>query len=240
MSMLMHILKQAEDAARLAERAAAAVANTRGLRSGDRVYAPLVQEAEFGQGSAPSQNLVFTTPADSDFWAYSLALYPFCKVVDPVNLTPDEIVYRPTSFAGQSDEPGADGSPAIGYTDFNTLVDGTFALISEGEELQNVEVPMSAAYCNEIGKWVPDDTARFSNKTWGGASQTPGGLVFDIPLFIPRSKSLTLRITPTYLGIRTITETVTLNGVPGTTITRQHKYKIVAVLEGEKKVSAFR
>lgn len=232
--MLAEIIAQTDKSARLLERAQKAVQNVRGLRSGDRVYTPLVVSAEFSQGSAPSQNLVFNVPADADFWAYRLLLYPYCKVVDPVNLTPDEVVYRSTSFTG---EPFATGvlDPDEAYTDFNTSVDGVFAFMYQGKELQNVDVPWSAAYGVNTGKWL-QSVSIVQGSAWAAASQTPGGFVFDIPFFIPRSRQLTLRLTPTYLGVRTIVETI-----PGpTNIVRQHQYKMVAVLEGEKKVAAFR
>lgn len=233
--MISEIIQQADRSARLLERAQQASANVRGLRSGDRVYTPLPAFAEFSQGSAPSANLVFNVPADADFWAYRLLFYPYCKIVDPVNGTPDEIVYRPTSFSGESEGPGF-VDPDLGYTDFNCVVDGMFGLIYQGKELQNIDTPVSAAYCSDVGKWVPAPSIR---GLWGAASQTPAGLVFDVPLFIPRSKSLVCRFTPTYLGVRTIVETIDVEDVP-TEITRQHKYKILAVLEGEKKVTAFR
>lgn len=237
--MLAEIMAQTDRAERLLERCQQAVARTRGLRSGDPVFTPLIAFAEFGQGAAPSVNLIFNVPADADFWAYRLLFYPYCKVVDPVNLTPDEIVYRSTSFVGESFSTGV-GTPATAWSDFNNLIDGTFAIMSEGEELQNIDIPVAGAYCANIGKWMPTagdpSFSTFFGGQWGAASQTPGGYVFDIPQFIARGKALSVRFTPTYLGVRTITDTIT----GPTTITRQHKYKIVAVLEGEKKVSAFR
>lgn len=236
--MLSEIVGQADRAARLLERAAKACTNVRGLRSGDRVYTPLVASAEFSQGNAPSQNVVFNVPADADFWAYRLLLYPYCKVIDPVNGTPDEIVFRPTSFTGQPGSPGVK-NPNTRYSDFNNIVDGVFALIRDGKELQNVDTPMSAAYCATMGKWLAVNAAATNHAGWGGTTQTPAGMEFDIPFFIPRSKTLTLRLTPTYLGIRTIVETITVEAAP-VEIIRQHRYKIVAVLEGEKKVTAFR
>ncbi len=235
--MLMDIIKQADVSERLLARAESAVKRVRGLRSGDSVYTPIIGAAEFMQGQAPSANIVFNVPADADFWGYRFRLYPFCKVIDPEYGTPDEIVYRPTSFFSQPMEPGI-ASPATRWVDFNTLVDGTFGFTDGGRDIQNVDVPFAAAYCVDIDKWTNYDVNNTS-PTWAAASQTPGGLVFDVPMFIPRGRSVVCRITPTYLGIRTITETVSISDVP-TTVTRQHKYKIVAVLEGEKKVAAFR
>ncbi len=233
---LQAILKQSEEAAKLADAASSAVAKVRGLRSGDRVFTPLVVAAEFSQGNAPSAVLVFNVPADADFWAYRLLLYPYCKVVDPVNGTPDEVVFRSTSFTGESATPGIN-DPATQYSDFGTLVDCTFALIYDGKELQNIDTPVSAAYCSNMLKWYENVSLGGSGDTpWAAASQNPSGLVFDIPMFIPRSKNLSLRITPTFLGIRSITDQI----AGPVDITRQHRYKIIAVLEGEKKVSAFR
>lgn len=238
--MLAQILAQADSAAHLVERAQRALSNTRGLRGGDRVWTPLIASAEFSQGSAPAKTIVFNVPADADYWAYRLCLYPYCKVIDPINGTPDEIVYRSTSFAGESASAGVD-SADVTNSDFNTLVDGSFAIIRDGKEWQNIEAPFSAAYCVGYDKWVaqqaPTTLAGFF--IWGGASQTPGGLVFDIPEFIPRGQALSVRLTPTLLGVRTIEETITRAAAP-ITIVRQHQYKIVGVLEGEKKVGALR
>lgn len=238
--MLAQILAQADSAAKLVERAQRALANTRGLRGGDRVWTPLTASAEFSQGSAPAKTLIFNVPADADFWAYRLMLYPYCKVIDPINGTPDEIVYRSTSFAGESGSSGV-GDPDDTYTDFDTLVDGSFAIIREGKEWQNIEAPFSAAYCCGYDKWVAKNSTAAASAVypWGSASQTPGGLVFDIPEFIQRGGSLSVRLTPTLLGIRTIEETITRDAAP-ITIIRQHQYKIVGVLEGEKKVGALR
>ncbi len=224
--MLAEIVKQVELSERLLETAQQACSKVRGLRSGDRVYTPLVATAEFQQGTAPSQNLIFNVPADADFWAYRLCVYPYCKVVDPVNLSGDEIVYRSTSYPFSPSSPGLVNVEST-YTDFYNLVDGTFALIYDGKELQNTDVPLAATYCANTEKWVS-----LGASVWSGATQTPAGLVFDVPMFIPRGRALTLRITPTYLGVRSIAD--------AGPITRQHKYKIVAVLEGEKKVTAFR
>lgn len=238
--MLAEIVAQADSAAKLVERAQRALTNTRGLRGGDRVWTPLIASAEFSQGSAPAKTLVFNVPSDSDFWAYRLSLYPYCKVIDPINGTPDEIVYRSTSFSGESASAGV-GDPDNTYTDFNTLVDGSFEIILQGKQHQNIEAPFSAAYCCGYDKWVAKVSAAANSALfpWGGASQTPGGYVFDIPEFIPRKGSLSVRLTPTLLGIRSIVETITRAAAP-IEITRQHQYKIVGVLEGEKKVGAMR
>lgn len=223
--MLQEIIDQADQAAVLLARAQQAASKLRGLRSGDRVYTPLIASAEFSQGVAPSANLVFNVPADTDFWGYRLMLYPYCKIVDPVNNTPEEVTYRPTSFVGQSYSPGF--RPLNRYSDITSVVDATFALIYQGRELQNIDTPVAATYSANVGKW-------FKNR-WGGATQTPAGFVFDIPMFIPRARSLVCRVTPTYLGVRT-----TLEPVEEGQILRQHRYKIVGVLEGEKKAGAFR
>jgi len=110
-----------------------------------------------------------------------------------VNGTPDEITYRSTSFAGESACAGV-GDPDVTYTDFNTLVDGSFAIIRQGKEWQNIDAPISSAYCCGYDKWVAKNgvTTLADFFTWGGASQTPGGYVFDIPEFIPRKGSLQL------------------------------------------------
>lgn len=218
------IVKQAQEAERLLERAQGAVATTRGLRGGDRVYTPLIASTIFPQGAAAKQDLVFNVPADADFWAYRLLLFPQCRVVDPVGLTPDEVTFRPTSYSGESGSTGV-ASPATRYSDFNTLVDLTFALIYEGKELQNVDTPAAAVYCMDAGKWMT--AISVTNPTWTGASQTPSGLVFDVPFFIPRTKSLTCRVTPLHLAQRTID-------------TRRHEYRVLGVLEGEKKTGSFR
>lgn len=230
--MLQEIVNQADEAAVLLQRAQQAAEKIRGLRSGDRVYTPLISSAEFSQGTAPSANLVFNVPADTDFWAYRLLVYPYCKVVDPtkasvsaLSVVAEEVTYRSTSFVSQSYSPGF---VQVGQSDISTLVDATFALIYQGRELQNIDTPIAATYCTNVGKWFQG--------FWGAASQTPGGLVFDIPMFIPRARSLVCRVTPTYLGVRTKQEDV----ADRDPITRQHRYKIVGVLEGEKKAGAFR
>jgi len=235
-SMLIDIANQAEAAEVLLARAERATKQVRALRSGDRVWTPLTSEVEFVQGTAASANMVFNVPADADFWSYRFTLYPYCKVIDPVNGTPDEVVYRPTSFTSQPMTPGL--VDASTYSDVETQVDLVFAFIAGGKELQNVNIPAAAAYSTAMGKWG-GSSAGGGDGLWGGALQAPGGMVFDIPWFLPRGRAITCRITPTYLGKRTIEETVTLNAVP-TVITRQHKYKIRGVLEGEKRVGAFR
>lgn len=205
------------------------------LRSGDLVWTPLVADVEFSQGTAASLNMVFNVPADADFWGHRFTLYPYCKVVDPVNGTPDEVAYRPTSFTNQPFTPGNLNS--LQYSDMETQVDLVFAFITGGKELQNVNIPAAAVYGSTLAKWVLDSSV--DRASWGGALQTPGGMVFDIPWWLPRGKALTVRVTPTYLGKRTIEETILVDEVE-TEIVRQHKYKIVGVLEGRKSVGAFR
>jgi hypothetical protein len=235
--MLQQIVAQVEEANRLLEKAQRAGAVVRGLRSGDRVFTPLIASAEFEQGSTAAANLVFNVPADADFWAYRFLLYPYCKVIDPVNGTPDEVVFRPTSWTGQPFTPGV-GLGVNDSSDFEVQVDAMFAFIKDGKELQNSNIPASAAYCVNIDKWaVVPGTASVGG--WNACTQTPAGMVFDVPMFLPRTKTLTCRVTPTYLGIRTIVEAVTIAAVP-TNIVRRHKYKIIGVLEGEKRPAAFR
>lgn len=235
--MLLEIANLAEEANRLLEKAQAARKRPRGLRSGDRVWTPLISSVEFVQGTAASANMVFNVPADADFWAYRFTLHPYCKVIDPVNGTPDDVVYRPTSFTGQPCNPGmVSGDPAL-FSDIQNQVDAVFAFITGSKELQNVNIPASAAYSTSMSKWVQADIA--TDPRWGGNWSTPGGMVLDSPWYIPRGRAVTCRVTPTYLGVRTIEETVTINEVP-TDIVRQHKYKLIGVLEGEKRVGAFR
>lgn len=225
--MLNEIVSQAESASRLLERAQKAASAVRVLRSGDRVYTPLVASAEFSQGSAPAANLVFNVPADADFWAYRFMLYPYCRVVDPTGETPSEVAYRSTSWTAQPNSPGVVLVPDTMNSDFESQVDAEFAFIFDGREVQSTNIPAAAAYCVNIEKWSALQIPGAGLPIWTAASQTPSGMVFDIPWFMPRSKTLTCRITPTYLGTRTIDS-------------RQHQYKIVGVLEGEKRPGAYR
>jgi hypothetical protein len=235
--MLDKIVDLTEQAAALVDRVAIGLGRTRGLRSGDRVYTPLVVYAEFSQGQAASRNVVFNIPADADFWAYRLLLIPQCKVIDPVNGTPSDLAFRSTSFVGQPYSPGV-VDPEQDFSDFNNTVDGSFGFMYEGKELQNNDLPFAAAYGQQLGKWGVDENSPTATG-WCGSVATPSGLVFDIPFFLARGKSLTLRLTPSYLGVRTIEETIYRDEVP-TTIVRQNLYRIVAILEGEKRVNAFR
>lgn len=228
--MLNEIVSQAEAASRLLDRATKAANAVRILRGGDRVYTPLVASAEFQQGSAAAANLVFNVPADADFWAYRFMLYPYCRVIDPTGATPSDVAYRPTSYTSQPNDPGISFNAQQGG-DFQTLMDAEFAFIFDGRELQSTNIPVAATYCVNIDKWrrVPNlnsDTTGFT-----GATQTPAGMVFDIPWFFPRGKTLTCRVTPTFLAVRTID----IEEFPG----RQHQYKIVGVLEGEKRPGAY-
>lgn len=235
--MLLEIAELANKADMLVERAKAAVAKqgARALRSGDRVWTPLVASVEFEQGTAASQNMTFNVPADADFWAYRFTLYPYCKVIDPVNGTPDDVVYRPTTFTCQPATPGMTSD--TDFSDVENQVDAVFAFIVGGKELQNVNIPAMAAYSTSMGKWVQGSIGNLPQ--WGAAQSNPGGMVFDIPWYIPRGRAVTCRVTPTYLGIRTIEETATIGEDP-VTIIRKHKYKLIGVLEGEKRVGAFR
>lgn len=227
--MLNEIVSQAEAAERLLERAKSAASASRGLRSGDRVYTPLIASAEFQQGSAASANLVFNVPSDADFWAYRFMLYPYCRVIDPTGATPSDVAYRPTSFTSQPSTPGFVGAQP---TDVDSQLDAEFAFIFDGRELQSTNTPAAATYCVNIEKWSTLPIPGVNLPIWTAATQTPSGLVFDIPWFFPRGKTLTCRVTPTYLGVRTIDR----EEAPG----RQNQYKIVGVLEGEKRPGAFR
>ena len=224
--MLTEIVSQADAASRLLERAQKAASAVRMLRSGDRVYTPLIASAEFAQGNSASANLVFNVPADADFWGYRFMLYPYCRVIDPTGEDPSEVAYRSTSWTVQPNSPGITASPGQA-TDFETQVDAEFAFIFDGRETQSTNTPAAATYCADIEKWSNIFTTAPSNAVWTAATQTPSGMLFDIPWFLPRNKTLTCRITPTYLGVRTIDS-------------KQHQYKIVGVLEGEKRPGAYR
>lgn len=228
--MLNEIVSQAEAASRLLDRATKAANAVRILRGGDRVYTPLVASAEFPQGSAAAANLVFNVPADADFWAYRFMLYPYCRVVDPTGASPSEVAYRPTSFTSQPNDPGISFNAQQGG-DFHTLMDAEFAFIFDGRELQSTNIPVSATYCVNVDKWRKVPNLNFNPSGFTGATQTPSGMVFDIPWFFPRGKTLTCRVTPTFLSVRTID----VEEFPG----RQHQYKIVGVLEGEKRPGAY-
>lgn len=230
--MLNEIVSQAEAASRLLERARRAANATRVLRSGDRVYTPLVASAEFQQGAAAAANLVFNVPADADFWAYRFMLYPYCRVVDPTGATPSEVAYRPTSFTSQPNSPGIVDSE-IKISDFETQIDAEFAFIFDGREVQSTNIPVSATYCVNVEKWSTLPVPALALPIWTAATQTPSGMVFDIPWFFPRGKTLTCRVTPTYLGVRTIDAALEQPA-------KQNQYKIVGVLEGEKRPGAYR
>lgn len=228
--MLNEIVSQAEAASRLLDRATKAANAVRILRGGDRVYTPLVASAEFQQGSAAAANLVFNVPADADFWAYRFMLYPYCRVIDPTGATPSDVAYRPTSYTSQPNDPGISFNAQQGG-DFQTLMDAEFAFIFDGRELQSTNIPAAATYCVNIDKWRRVPNLGFETAGFTGATQTPAGMVFDIPWFFPRGKTLTCRVTPTFLAVRTID----IEEFPG----RQHQYKIVGVLEGEKRPGAY-
>lgn len=231
--MLNEIVSQAEAAARLLERAKTAADAVRVLRSGDRVYTPLVAAAEFQQGTAASANLVFNVPADADFWAYRFMLYPYCRVIDPTGATPSDVAYRPTSFTSQPNSPGIVPVGGFASSDFECQVDAEFAFIFDGREVQSTNIPAAATYCVNIEKWSTLPVPGLALPIWTAATQTPAGMVFDIPWFFPRGKTLTCRVTPTYLGVRTIDEALE-------SPTKQNQYKIVGVLEGEKRPGAYR
>lgn len=228
--MLNEITSQAEAAERLLARATKAANAVRILRGGDRIYTPLVTSAEFQQGSAAAANLVFNVPADADFWAYRFMLYPYCRVIDPTGATPSDVAYRPTSYTAQPNSPGLSSVVDI-QSDVENQVDFEFAFIVDGREVQSTNIPAAATYCCAIDKWGSNTNPNTPFYTWNGTTQTPAGMVFDIPWFFPRGKTLTCRVTPTYLGVRTID----LEESPG----RQHQYKIVGVLEGEKRPGAY-
>lgn len=239
MGMLNSIVDQTSAAAGLLERASQAASQTRALRSGDRVYTPLIVSAEFDQGVASAANLVFNVPADTDFWAYRFMLYPYCKTVDPAGGASPDLVFRPTTWTSQPYSPGflpADGT----NTDIHAQVDAVFAFVFDGKEIQNANIPAAAAYSSTMEKWgarsgptvdfaalLSGISSSFRQPQWCGATQTPSGMVFPVPMFIPRGKSLTCRVTPTFLAKRV-------------SDTRQNRYKIVGVLEGEKRVGAMR
>lgn len=222
--MLTEIVSQADAASRLLERAQKAASAVRMLRSGDRVYTPLIASAEFAQGNSASANLVFNVPADADFWGYRFMLYPYCRVIDPTGEDPSEVAYRPTSWTVQPNSPGIGSN--LTQSDFETQVDAEFAFIFDGREVQSTNTPAAATYCANIEKWS-GIFSPISTPVWTAATQTPSGMLFDVPWFLPRNKTLTCRVTPTYLGVRTVDS-------------KQHQYKIVGVLEGEKRPGAYR
>ena len=149
----------------------------------------------------------------------------------PTGDSPSDVAYRATSFTAQPSNPGITDLDTK-FSDFESQVDAEFAFIFDGREVQSTNIPAAAAYCVTIEKWSGLQSTGSVEGIWTAATQTPSGMVFDIPWFLPRGKTLTCRVTPTYLGVRTIDT----REFPS----RQNQYKIVGVLEGEKRPGAYR
>lgn len=189
--------------------------------AGDDVFYAYKSSIDFYRGQSVANNLVFSVSQDADFDAYRLSVYPYARRVDPTDSTQDDVAFRPTTWTSSGLI-----SPTINGID-TYAVDCSFQLsVSDATgqyNYQNMPFMSGSLYCSYTNIYSAAGQA-----TRYPITECPASLTFCVPMEVSRGGSVICRVTPLYSGLDD-----TNNGV-------YMQYRIVGVLEGKKKVRAFK
>lgn len=218
--MLENFIKQGRSAAALAKDISSYTSEVVSkIDSGDDVFYAYKSSIEFFRGQSVANNLVFSISQDADFDAYRLSIYPYARQIDPSNPLNNDVAFRPTIWtsSGVINPVGEDSS----------AVDCSFSLsVSDrtGQyNYQNIPFMSGSLYCSYVNSYTAaGQTARFP------ITENPGSMTFCVPMQIARGGSVICRATPLFSGQDDAVYEAYL------------QYRIVGVLEGKKKVRAFK
>jgi len=168
----------------------------------------------FLTGSKQEQDLILNNPLDSPFYGKRLSLFLDSRLTDQSGADNSELTFRPDDWTPTNDWPAP--SP-IGAANCSFTVRTPRGVYSSS--------PLSISHAFSTRHGVP-----------GGqlpASSYLGGLDFHRKFPIPRGNAMTVRVSPNF------TRALASNNViPDPTSVPE--YRVTAVLQGYKKVRAFR
>lgn len=191
------------------------------MDDGDRAWNLLrAISAAFRLGQDDAVQLTFNVPADADYYGVGMNLFYQYRVIDPTNAANNDRTFRPciwTSWActqptmgdNTVSNPGHEGNGSV------TILDDVAGAY------QNVPFSVASMYSTPYG--IP------GGQQGPPITLFPGALRFHRPYLIGRGKAISLVYTPLFTSAFNITLEA-----PFTT-----EYRVVGILDGYKKVTAF-
>lgn len=204
------------------------------LHDADRVNYTFVGDAIFAQGDSNARDVVFTVPDSSDFVVERIGLYPSFRFVttDEAANGPPEESFRPCIFAFYEGSYNEDLSVDAASMDCYVSLSETFERNGQpvNRAYQNIPTPIQLLFCGAVNYRRGGDASAGQFDPYYSSFQFPGGYVFPCTYLLPAGGSLTIKIAPLFAGLRSDP------AEPGFDPTLQNEYKVIAVLEGYKKV----
>lgn len=182
---------------------------------GDRAAYYIHDDFTFTTGSKAEQDLILTNPFDAAFYGKRLDLYLDRRLVDESGAGNSELTFRPVDWTATNDV----GQPSlVAFKDVNAV----FTVRTPDGSYSNAPLAISHAFSARQGvyKFTP-------------VSAYLGGLDFHRDYVVPRGEAMTVRVSSIY--------TKALEGggkIPDDTSVPE--YRVTAVLQGYKRVRAFR
>lgn len=220
--MLPELVKQSADASAFAKEVSEYLSRrVEKIDAGDDLFYAYRSSVEFYRGQSVANNMAFNISQDADFDAYRLSIYPYARRVDPTSVANNDVTFRPTTWtsSGLLDCIGID-SCAVDCSFQLSVADktGQYAY-------QNIPFMSGSLYCSYVNIY-----SAAGQQARNPITESPACLTFHTPMQIARGGSVICRVTPLFSGKDDTTG-------PATTYIQ---YKIVGVLEGKKKVRAFK
>jgi hypothetical protein len=202
--------------------------------AGDKEYYAHQQEITFLQGDNAAQNVVFTIPEGTDFYAERLSAFPSYRFVttDEATNGPPERTYRPCvmAFYEQAFFPLVENDAEWGAVDFRFELQETFYRGGQAvsRSLQNEPIPAQLLFSGPCdyrpGYTISTITAgRFNSFSF------PTAMEFPIPLLLNGGSALRMAVNPTFAGLREDPAN------PANSLARQNEYKLTVILEGQRR-----
>jgi hypothetical protein len=200
--------------------------------AGDRIDYAFNDAVTFAQGSNPAQNIVFTIPEQTTvFEAERLSLYAGYRLVstDPATDGVDEAAFRPCAFTWYSEalNRGIDTASAVGLVDMFVEISETYYLDGRAitRSYQNLPIPSELFFSGAVNYQQMTLAGGAAANAFFNCFEFPSALIFPCPYLLTGGSSVTIRLAPTFAGLRTDPQTST-----------QNEYQVRALLEGKKVV----
>ena len=181
---------------------------------GDREAYYVHDSYTFLTGNKQEQDLILNNPLDAPFYGKRLNLFLESRLTDQSGAGNNELTFRPADWTPTNDWP----NPLIKDVNANFTVRTPSGIYSSA--------PLSIAHAFSTRHGVPG---------FMPVSAYVGGLDFHRDYPLPRGTAMTVRVSPVFIRA--------LGGVfptPFPDPTSVPEYKVTAVLQGYKKIRAFR
>ncbi len=191
------------------------------IDDGDRAwYLVRAISAGFRLGQDKAVQVTFNVPADADFYGMSMNLYYQYRIIDPTNAANNDRAFRPCAWSNWANtvifttdsatpNPGHEGNGTVAIQD------------DAAGPYQNAPFSVTSMYSAPYG--VP------AGQEGPPVTLFPGALRFHRPYYIARGKAINLLYTSLF------TSAFNLDLAENLTT----EYRVVGILDGYKKVTAF-